>query len=304
MHMMNLQRPKQPDIVTDYLIVGAGVAGITLAERLIKAGKEVYVLGQPFESQLAKAGNIEDSELLSSDIVGLKYMEEKINAAKALGVQHKTSLVTKLIPGDPIIAETKFQKFFANQVIIATGAHQVRLGFPGEEQFFHNGISDCSVCDATLFRDEPVAVVGNHKYTVRSAKYLSNFGSKVTLLWLYPELPQEYAVQLNKFANIEVITGVTNLTARGSDIIEQVEFDTNGQPQILQLTALFVEGKPHPNTAFLPEIISKDEHGHVIVTNFQTSVKHIYAVGEAIKSELGYDKTVAQANQLADLLLG
>ena len=50
----------------------------------------------------------------------------------------------------------------ARAVIVATGATARRLGLPGEERLWNNGISACAVCDGALpmFRKKPLVVIG------------------------------------------------------------------------------------------------------------------------------------------------
>src|SRR5690606_14042677 len=45
-------------------------------------------------------------------------------------------------------------------VIVATGKRPKKLGVKGEEEFKGKGVSYCSTCDAPLFREAAVAVVG------------------------------------------------------------------------------------------------------------------------------------------------
>src|SRR3989344_3095250 len=45
-------------------------------------------------------------------------------------------------------------------VLLAAGANRRKLNVPGEEEFNGKGVAFCSTCDAPLFRDRDVAVVG------------------------------------------------------------------------------------------------------------------------------------------------
>lgn len=51
--------------------------------------------------------------------------------------------------------------YLAESLIIATGATAVRLGLPGEEEFWQRGISACAVCDGGLpiFRNQHLVVI-------------------------------------------------------------------------------------------------------------------------------------------------
>ncbi|MHA2098743.1 MAG: NAD(P)/FAD-dependent oxidoreductase, partial [Candidatus Kariarchaeaceae archaeon] len=231
------QRPTPPDINTDYLIIGAGVAGISLARKLKESGQEVWLLGSAYESQIAKAGALKNVTSIPEGTIGLDHIEDMINTAKEIGVNHKTSLCTEIEPSNPIVVKTKHQKFIAKKVIIATGAKQPRLDFEGEQDFYHKGISDCAVCDWGLFRGKDVAVIGNHDYTRRAAEFMKQHAGKVSLLWLSDQIDFE-------IDNVNIYTNVTKMVASGSEVLEDVSFDSNQGPGQIQISGLFVEGKP------------------------------------------------------------
>lgn len=299
--MLNLKRPTQPDVETEYLIIGAGVAGLRIADFLLDSSVDFWILGSPYESQLAKGGEIE-SESLPDGTVGLKFMESEINRLKAKGLQHKTSLVVDVDFTDtPKLVKTKMQTFKASHVIIATGAHQKRLGFPGEKEFYHKGVSDCAVCDGNLFRGGSIAVVGNHAYTLKSAKYLSKLAAKVHLLWVDVPLASEKVDQLSEFPNITLYQTSTDLSVSGSETVEVISFSSNGETIELHVDAVFVEGQPVPSTGFLKDSVDLDPHGFILHTNFVTSVPQVYAIGEVLTSPMTYDTIIKQTDEFLKL---
>jgi thioredoxin reductase (NADPH) len=289
------QRPTPPDINTDYLIIGAGVAGISLARKLKESGQEVWLLGSAYESQIAKAGALKNVTSIPEGTIGLDHIEDMINTAKEIGVNHKTSLCTEIEPSNPIVVKTKHQKFIAKKVIIATGAKQPRLDFEGEQDFYHKGISDCAVCDWGLFRGKDVAVIGNHDYTRRAAEFMKQHAGKVSLLWLSDQIDFE-------IDNVNIYTNVTKMVASGSEVLEDVSFDSNQGPGQIQISGLFVEGKPEPATKFLINSgINLDENGYVMVDeNFNTNITNIWAIGDVTGMTDTYDAALEHATKIAN----
>ena len=57
----------------------------------------------------------------------------------------------------------------ARAVIVATGSSLKKLDVPGEERLAGNGVSQCANCDAPLFRDRIVAVVGGGDSAMQEA---------------------------------------------------------------------------------------------------------------------------------------
>ncbi len=299
------QRPTVPDIYTEYLVIGAGVAGITLAQKLKESGLEVWLLGSQYESQIAKAGALQNVSLIPEGTIGLDHIEEMIDKAKEVGVKHKTSLCTGIDINGDITVKTKSQKFIAKKVIIATGAKQPRLNFEGEKEFYQKGISDCAVCDGRLplFKGRDIAVVGNHEYTRRAAEFMKqlpgSISSNVYLLWLsnQPDFNLE---------NIIIFTNVKNINATGSDVLGNVSFDSDQGSQTLQISGLFVEGKPYPATKFLQNSkIELNETGYVVIdSNFKTNINNIWAIGDVTGLSDSYDSALKHAIELSNEFTG
>lgn len=290
------QRPSMPDINTEYLIIGAGVAGLHIGTKLAESGKEVWMLGSPYESQLAKAGEILDTDL-PKGTMGLEHMEELLEMAKEKGVKHKSSNVVKISVNDNLLVETKRQKFFPKKIIIATGAKQKKLNFEGETEFFHKGISDCSICDFPLYNDKIVGVLGNHEYTRRAANFLVNKTERVYLFWYQNNDEPEIDERIN-------LIKVNDVIAKGDEILTGVQVTTNNGTQDIELQGLFVEGQPVPATAFLREgEIELDDNGYVIIDDrYQTNISNIYAVGDVTGKTKNYKEILVEINKLASLL--
>ncbi len=289
-------RPTPPDIDTDLIIIGAGVSGINLASKLADTGVKFWLLGSPFESQLAKAGVLENTPL-PEGTVGLKFIEEEMENLKAKQISHRSSLCTgiELTEGGYKVL-TKFQNFTTKIVVIATGKKQKSLGFDGEADLFHKGISDCTVCDFPLYREKPVAIVGNHEYTIRAAKLMKQHTSPVSLLWY----GSGNAPQLD---GIDVFENVTNLSARGDEVLEEISFDHSSGSQVLKVRGLFVEGKPVPSLEFLSPLSLNAHEGHVqIDEEFKTSAENVYAMGDITGKTSNYEGALDHANRLFEVL--
>ena len=120
--------PSLEDVRTDLIIIGAGVAGITLAKQLQKANLDFWIMGSPFESQLAKAGELQNTNL-PEGTVGLDYIQSMMDEIKEMGVKNTTSQVKSIDIGEEFILHTFRQKFIAKKIVLATGCKQTKLGF-------------------------------------------------------------------------------------------------------------------------------------------------------------------------------
>ncbi|RMG39860.1 MAG: hypothetical protein D6732_03660 [Methanobacteriota archaeon] len=298
-------KPVQEPIQTDYLIMGAGVSGLTLGKILAANGKDVYILGSPYDSQIAKAGIIEDSKRIAKDTKGMKWIENALKEAKAAGAKHRSSkAIAVKEEGEYLLVKTKMVDFHAKFLIIATGAHQQSFGFKGEKEFFHKGVSDCAVCDANLFRGRHAAIVGNHKYTLKSARYIANIVKKVNVLWLEHDLPEQnpHFQALMKLDNVEIFNSVQDIEIYGSDVVEGVKFMQGEVEKNLDVQVVFIEGEPQPSTELFRDLLKLDPTGHVEVNEYQTSHPQIFALGDVIKGEKSLDRALEDAERLGKIL--
>ena len=72
----------------------------------------------------------------------------------------------------------------ATTVILATG---VEYGKPikGEEEFLGKGVGYCATCDAPLYKDKKVAIIGYNKESKEEANFLNEIASKTYFIPMY-----------------------------------------------------------------------------------------------------------------------
>jgi alkyl hydroperoxide reductase subunit F len=76
----------------------------------------------------------------------------------------------------------------AKAVIITTGKRWRRLNVPGESELTGKGVAYCAICDAPLFKDKDVIVVGGGNSAVEAAIDLAKLATSVTVVQLLPHL--------------------------------------------------------------------------------------------------------------------
>lgn len=290
--------PSLEDVHTDLVIIGAGVSGITLARRLKKANIDFWIMGSPFESQLAKAGELQNTTL-PEGTVGLEFIQSMMDEIKNMGVNNTTSQVKTMDIGEEFVLSTFRQKFIAKKIVIATGCKQTKLNFPGEKELFHKGISDCSVCDFPLYTDRVVGVVGSHEYTARAAELLAKGCKQVHLFWYRsdeaPLVSEKITVHLK----------VDQIEAYGDEVIEGVKIQTNEKEENIQLDGLFVEGNPVPNISLIKDHgIDLTKESYISIDeNYQTNVENLFAIGDVTGMSKTYEEAKQHAIKAAELII-
>ena len=92
-------------------------------------------------------------------------------------------------------------QYFADALVIATGAQAKWLGLPSEEHMKGRGASACATCDGFFYRGKRVAVIGGGNTAVEEALYLTNHSHDVTLIHRRDTLRAEKILQDRLFAN-------------------------------------------------------------------------------------------------------
>jgi thioredoxin reductase (NADPH) len=181
--------------------------------------------------------------------------------------------------------------YFADTLVIATGAQAKWLGLPSEEHLKNKGVSACATCDGFFFRGKKVAVIGGGNTAVEEALYMTNHSHDVTLIHRRDALRAEKILQDRLFANekIEVIWDS-----------EVVEFVGGGDPEALvgldirnrktgELSRVEVEGAfvaigHQPATELFRGQVKLDDDGYIIVEpgSTRTSVDGVFGCGDVM----------------------
>ena len=93
--------------------------------------------------------------------------------------------------------EAGTQMYEAASVIIATGVVQTAT-IKGEEEFLGRGVSYCATCDAPLYKQGNLLVIGYNKAAEAEALYLSEIAEKVSYIPVsYTHLIETYIEKNN-----------------------------------------------------------------------------------------------------------
>lgn len=192
------------------VIVGSGPAGYTAAIYAARAMLEpILIQGMQAGGQLTITTDVENYPGFADVIQGPWLMEQMEKQAVHVGTKIVTDLVTKLETGQRPFRLTcdSGDVYFAEAVILATGAQARWLGLPSETKFQGGGVSACATCDGFFYRSKDVVVVGGGNTAVEEALYLTNHASQVTIVHRRDHFRAERILQerLFKHPKIKVV---------------------------------------------------------------------------------------------------
>jgi thioredoxin reductase (NADPH) len=269
----------------DLIIVGAGPAGMTASIYASRYKLEHLVIGQAPGGQGMLAGQVENYPGFPS-IAGPELMQKLLEHTKSYNVQIRNELVKQLK------RESGFFKVITEQgeeqtktLILAMGASYKSLGVPGEKELIGKGVSYCANCDAPLFKEKIVAVVGGSNAAVGGALHVAAFASKVYLIHRRDEFRAvPYLVEkMKQNSKIEQVLSTQITQIMGTNKVESVVLDKPYQGQTkLAVDGVFIEIGQVPATALADGLgVQLDEQGFIKVSpGMATNIPGVFAAGD------------------------
>ena len=269
----------------DYVIIGAGCAGLASAQYAARGGLSVLVLDVAGAGgQVLQISELENYPGVFPAVDGAAYMMTMQKQAEAFGakiVQAQVLSIDKT--GGNFLVKTRKAAYEAACMCIATGAIHRDLGVPGEKEFSGRGVSYCATCDGPFFRNKKIVVVGGGDSACSEAIYLSSLSSDVTIIHRRDKFRAQQAV-IDKMlaAGVKPLYDSVVKEIKGSAKVESiiVENVKNGEQSELTTDAVFIFAGMLPQTE-LVEMLAKDPAGYIITDeNMETQVPGLFAAGD------------------------
>ena len=164
----------------DVAIIGTGPAGLSAAITLKLHEKSILWFGSPqFSAKVEKSekiANYPGAGLISGEELNRRFQQH----ASEMALEPIDRMVTTIVPIQDhfsLLADNEIYE--AKTLLMATGVVTAK-GIPGETEFLGRGVSYCATCDAMLYRNRPVIVLGTDQESVEEANFLATVCSKVS----------------------------------------------------------------------------------------------------------------------------
>ncbi|MFA5926461.1 MAG: FAD-dependent oxidoreductase [Parcubacteria group bacterium] len=270
----------------DLIIIGGGPAGLTASVYASRYKLNHIVIAKEPGGQANEAHQVENwpgTVSISGVDLGIRMREH----AEKLGGKIMMDSVTNIKKEDNVWnITTHTSSYKAKFLILAVGMEYRKLQIPGETEFRGKGVSYCPTCDAPFFKDKIVAVVGGGNSAAGAAALLSEYASKVYIIYRGDKLKADpaYGEKFAKSGKVEVIYKTNIKEISGNKSVEKVKLDTEyrGSGE-LSLQGVFIEIGSEPGVALIEQLgVKADEQGYIIVgTDQSTNVPLVFAAGDA-----------------------
>ncbi len=280
--------------MTDCIIIGSGVAGISTALTLKANGKNFLLLGNPnLSEKIKKAESIRNYPGFL-DETGQAFQRALLDqlSKENINVLDEKATGVYALKDKYLVQTDKGNAYEGKTVVLATGVETVRA-IDGEDAFFGRGVSYCATCDGFLYKGKTIAVVCTSKSLEHEIKYLSNFAKKVYVIALYRdiEIQEDNVVQIKKMPK-RIDGGM-----RVERLVFSAPYDDTGATE-LPVDGVFMLKEATPPKALVGGL--ETEKGHVKVSrDMSTNLKGCYACGDCTGRPYQYAKAVGEGNVCA-----
>ncbi len=189
------------------VIIGSGPAGYTAAIYAARAMLDpILIQGIETGGQLTTTTDVENYPGFADVIQGPWLMEQMQKQAAHVGTKLVSDHVNKLDLGRrPFRIECDSGDiYFADALVLATGAQARWLDLPSEQKFRGYGVSACATCDGFFYRNKEVLVIGGGNTAVEEALFLTNFANKVTVAHRRDSFRAERILQERLYRNPKI----------------------------------------------------------------------------------------------------
>ena len=288
--------------IYDVIIIGGGPAGLSAGIYCARYNLKTLLIYESIGGAMATAHNIGNYPGFEN-ISGVELSEKMKIQAEKLGVCFVSDIVKKLEKTKLGFNVSCLDKIFeAKKLIFCLGTKQRKLGIEDEDKFIGRGISYCTTCDASFFRDKIVTVAGGGDAAFDAALLLSDIAKKVYLIHRREGFRTEpFKVhKAEKKENVEFMLNRTIEKAKGNQSLESIIVKNvkSGGSEEIKTDGLFIEIGATPMTVLVSELGVILENNLIKVDERQeTNVKGVFAAGDITTASSGFRQIVTAVSE-------
>lgn len=267
----------------DIAIVGSGPAGLSAALNAKIRKKKFILFGNDnLSSKLVKAPKvnnylgffgetgegIKDKFKEHLESMDIQVTNERVNNIYAMGSYFVLMVADKM--------------YEATSVILATGM-EYNKPLKGEEEFLGKGVGYCATCDAPLYRNKKVSIIGYNKEAEEEASFVSEVANEV----LYVPM---YKGPYDLDDKVKVLQGKP-LEIKGESNVQSLELDSGE----VKTDGVFLLKDAISPAQLVPGLEMVD--GHIGVDRLMyTNIPGCFACGDCIGKPYQYIKAAGEGN--------
>jgi len=287
----------------DLIIIGSGPGGISAGIYSSVYNLDTKILGEEPGGTIKEGHTVENYPGLG-ELKGEELAEKFLDHLESLGnevIEKEATRIEAVEAGEEEneegagdngkkfrVVDKEGEEHFSKALLIATGRKHRKLDIPGEEKYRGKGVSYCATCDAPLYKDTEVGVVGGSDSAAKEALLLTEHAEKVYIIYRRDEIrpeprTKEKIYQKEEEGEIEIINNTNVEEVKGDEMMNKVILDNSYQgSEELEIEGLFIDIGGVPTTELLKNLnIETSEKGEIKVNEkMETNIPGVYAAGD------------------------
>ncbi len=273
----------------DLAIIGGGPAGVAAGVYAARKKIKTIFITENFRGQSTVSGEIQNwigSISISGEEL-TKNLENHLKSySKDLDIKEKEKVIEIKKIDEIFHIITNKNTYQTKTVLITTGSVHRKLNIKGAEDFEGKGIVYCATCDAPMFGDLDVAVIGGGNSAFEAVEQLLSYANKITILQRSEFRAEPITVE-KILANPKVtaLTNVDLLEIKGDKFVTGLIYKdrkTNEEKE-LAVSGVFVEIGSDPAVNFIKNnLVKLNSQQEIIVDpkNQRTETLGIWSAGD------------------------
>jgi thioredoxin reductase (NADPH) len=275
--------------VRDVIMIGAGPSALAAAVYTTREDIDTVLYEKAVIGGLAAiTDQVDNYPGFPDGIPGMELADKLQKQAERFGAHIEFGDVSAIrSEGKTKVVVVDDKEVRAKAVLIATGSDYVKIGVPGEQEYYGRGVHYCATCDGAFYRDKKLVVIGGGNSGVQETIFLTRFATHIDLLVRSTIKASEILQHdLQKYIDSGKVT--VHLQTNTEEIVATdgkvtgVRATKEGKETMFETDGVFVFVGLKPNTQFLEGSgVELDERG-LVKTNakLETSVPGVFASGD------------------------
>lgn len=267
----------------DVIVIGGGPAGYSSALFSSRYGLKTLVITENVGGTLLEANIIENYpgiRKISGKELSIKLKEH----AEIFGAKTYIDKVIDIEKDKFFIVKTANEKeFYSKAIILATGSKRKKLNVPGENL---KGVSYCAECDAPLYKNKVVAVIGGGNTAFYDASVLLHYAKKVYIIHRKESFSADkIEIERVRKAGAEFLLNRIVEKIEGRGRVEKLILRNlkDGKLEELRVDGIFVAIGLEPSIDLAKKIGLELENNKIRVNEcMETSMKGVFACGDIV----------------------
>jgi alkyl hydroperoxide reductase subunit F len=281
-----LRKPDH-DTVYDMLILGGGPAAMSALVYAARKMINLAIVTLDFGGQMNETAEVENylgfPSIRAGDLVA-RFKEHIMGFDIPVSMGISIAEVRRKGDDFEVLMEDG-TSFFGHSVIFATGKRHRPLTVPGEKDLVGKGVAYCATCDAPLYKDKKVVIVGGGNSAFTTALDLSRLNAKTVVVNFLSGWQADEALRqrVESFGKVRFLDYHEILRVEGKDKLEAVVVRDRGSGEEARIEAdgLFVEIGLLPNSDPVKKLAVLNKIGEVVVDCYcRTDIPGLFGAGD------------------------